>query len=1038
MRLAEFILANIDRILIEWDRFAESIWPEYVPIDPVALRDDAEAMLRAFATDMMAAQSATEQSDKSKGLQGSGSRRQIIDVPSALHGGGRHGSGFGLQAVIAEYRALRATVIRLWRESDPPTAPEDLEDLVRFNESIDQSLTEAIVEFTRRAEELAREGERRFREIADSAPAILWVTDGNGRCTFLSRSWFEYTGQGRAEGLGMGWLNAAHPEDRPAMERRFLHANEERKPFAIDYRLRRADGEYRWCIDAGHPRFDEGGEFVGYVGSVIDVHDRKQSELALRLSEDRMNLVRRGKSVGFWYCDLPFDVLQWDETVKEHFHLAPDAHVTIDTFWDRIHADDREPTRLAIERAIRDGRPCDIDYRTVDPKTGAIKWVRAIGRAADGDEGTPVHFDGVTLDVTDRKLTEHALRRSLETFAYLVEQSPLGIYTVDSRFRIRHVSAGSMPAFRNVDPLIGRDLGEVMHQIWHEPFATEAVEIFRRVLETGEPYVSPGMTQSRRDIDATESYEWQVNRVMLDDGGYGVVCYFFDATRLQQAHVALRESEQRFRMIADNIAQLAWTADPKGLVYWYNQRWYDYTGTTFEQMQGWGWTAVHHPDHLERVVRRVQHSWDTGELWEDTFPIRGKDGEYRWFLSRANPIRDESGKILRWFGTNTDITELRAAQAELETHRKDLERLVEERTAELEESHRKLRSSERMAALGTLSAGLGHDVGNLLVPVRISLDSLSRAELPENSRQDVEVIRTSADYLAKLSSALRQLAIEPTRSSAEDSVGVVAWWEETSPILRNILPRGVHLHARIATEECWARIARPALTQAVFNLVQNAGDAMRDRGGNVTVWMDRLEEGVRIGVTDDGPGMTEEVKARCLEPFFTTKTRGISTGMGLSLVYGLVTEAGGTIDIHSAPGRGSSFLLTLSKGAEPSARKRPLGHGRTACIDVSDPRIRALVASELRSMAFEFKQSQNGTVPDLLIVDCLERVNHAARPSLVVLLGEVNAEGQGVGGLGAEVRGAERKGVVATGARPSPRVIREAIHKVVAGGEPAP
>src|SRR3954447_3749394 len=122
---------------------------------------------------------------------------------------------------------------------------------------------------------------------------------------------------------------------------------------------------------------------------------------------------------------------------------------------------------------------------------------------------------------------------------------------------------------------------------------------------------------------------------------------------------ALRESEVRFHELADNISQFAWTADQTGWIYWYNQRWNDYTGTTLEEMQGWGWQKVHHPDEIGRVVKSIQHAFATGEPWEDTFPLRGKDGEYRWFLSRALPIRDAEGRIVRWFGTNTDVTEQR-------------------------------------------------------------------------------------------------------------------------------------------------------------------------------------------------------------------------------------------------------------------------------------------------------------------------------------------------------------------------------------------
>lgn len=131
-----------------------------------------------------------------------------------------------------------------------------------------------------------------------------------------------------------------------------------------------------------------------------------------------------------------------------------------------------------------------------------------------------------------------------------------------------------------------------------------------------------------------------------------------DITAREQGVRALRESEMRFRMLADNITQLAWVAEHSGWIGWYNKRWYDYTGLAEGSCDGWGWDQVHHPDHLERVLAHFKASMEAGVEWEDTFPLRSGNGEYRWFLSRAKPIRDDDGQILYWFGTNTDVTDM--------------------------------------------------------------------------------------------------------------------------------------------------------------------------------------------------------------------------------------------------------------------------------------------------------------------------------------------------------------------------------------------
>lgn len=279
----------------------------------------------------------------------------------------------------------------------------------------------------------------RFRVFADTAPAMLWVTERDGACSYLSRGWLEFTGQGEAEGLGYGWLTAVHPDDREEARAAFLRANECRGSFALEHRLRRADGAYRWVIDAGHPRIGADGRFEGYVGSVIDIHDRK-------VAEDRLDLAVNSAGVGLWYCDLPFDRLVWNAHVKAHFGLPADAVVTIDTFFDRLHPEDREPTRLAIERSIADHSTYDTQYRTVDEQQ-RIRWIRAIGRT-HYDNGHPIRFDGITVDITEmvmlREQSDAANRAKDEFLAMLGHElrNPLApILTAVQLLALRRVPA---------------------------------------------------------------------------------------------------------------------------------------------------------------------------------------------------------------------------------------------------------------------------------------------------------------------------------------------------------------------------------------------------------------------------------------------------------------------------------------------------------------------------------------------------------------------------------------------------------------------
>lgn len=384
------------------------------------------------------------------------------------------------------------------------------------------------------AEIVLRESEERFRTMADNAPVMIWVTDSTGYCTYLSKSWYEFTGQTEATGLGFGWLDAVHPEDSQFSREVFLNANGEREAFRMEYRLRRQDGTYRWAIDTASPWFGEDGAFKGYIGSVIDIHDRKQTEEALQRSEARYRMLFESMTEGFCVVEMLFDE-----------HQTP------------------------------------IDYRFL--------------------EVNPVFEQQTGLSQAEGK-TARQLLPNLESY-------------------------------------------------WFESYGNVAL--------TGEPV--------RFDLGSDAMNRWfEVSAFRVGQPEQRKVAILFkDVSERKQVERELRESEARFRTLADNISQFAWMADEQGWIFWYNQRWLDYTGTTLEQMQGWGWQQVHHPDHMQRVVSKFRDCIEGGESWEDTFPLRSRDGQYRWFLSRAIPIRDDQGRVLRWFGTNTDITELRQTETAL-------------------------------------------------------------------------------------------------------------------------------------------------------------------------------------------------------------------------------------------------------------------------------------------------------------------------------------------------------------------------------------
>lgn len=294
----------------------------------------------------------------------------------------------------------------------------------------------------------------------------------------------------------------------------------------------------------------------------------------------------------------------------------------------------------------------------------------------------------------------------------------------------------------------------------------------------------------------------------------------------------------------------------------------------------------------------------TAHLLEEHDVLRGYGAGAVDYLSK--PINPEilRSKVAVFADLYRKTRALAAANAALEA-----------RTAELEDSNERLRLSERMAMIGTLASGIGHDIANLIMPIRLCVDSLAKKALAEGIDSELQSIRTSVDYLQSLAKGLRMLALDPNRRyTGAESTNVHEWWREVEPLLRAVASRNVSLLGVIPESVPALAIGRHQLTQAVFNLVQNAADVLRgnDHGKIKVLVRAALPGWVVVEVADNGPGMTDEVRRRCLEPFFTTKTRGLGgTGMGLTLVHGIVRGAGGSMEIDSEAGNGSCFSLKL-------------------------------------------------------------------------------------------------------------------------------
>ncbi len=374
----------------------------------------------------------------------------------------------------------------------------------------------------------------------------------------------------------------------------------------------------------------------------------------------------------------------------------------------------------------------------------------------------------------------------------------------------------------------------------------------------------------------------------------------------EQTEQALRESEERFRLMANSIPQLAWMARPDGHIYWYNQRWFDYTGTTREQMEGWGWQSVHDADELPKVLRRWKESLATGQPLDMVFPLRGQDGVFRSFLTRVMPLRDTEGRIAHWFGTNTDITEIRTMEAAL----READRRKDE-----------------------FLATLAHELRNPLAPLRNALqimklsgnDQVSPSIRDMMERQLRQMVRLVDDLLDV--SRISQGKIELHKERLTVATVVENALETSHPLLE-----AAHheLTITLPPEPLLVDGDLTRLAQVLSNLLNNAAKYTPE-GGHIWLSAERDGSEAILRVRDNGAGIPADMLPRIFE-MFTQMNRTLERaqgglGIGLTLVRRLVEMHGGTVEAFSeGVGQGSTFLVRLP--LSPLTSKRQQGGGK--------------------------------------------------------------------------------------------------------------
>lgn len=282
---------------------------------------------------------------------------------------------------------------------------------------------------------LLQASEQRFHSLADQAPVMMWVTESDGTCSYLNRAWYDFTGQTRRDVPGQTWIDALHPDDVATASGQFLEAHTSGKGYQSEYRVRRHDGAYRWVLDSASPRIGSGGEFLGFVGSVIDISERRESEHSAAARADRLRLALASSNAGDWSWDADTDIVTLSPRAAEIFGIAPGPVITWTAMRGMLDPKDAERARRAIEVSLVSRSDYDVEYRILRP-SGGFSWVAVRGRGMYTEDGRVTGMIGVLQEINGRKRAEQALLDREERLNQLVSLMPAGTYACDSRGRI--------------------------------------------------------------------------------------------------------------------------------------------------------------------------------------------------------------------------------------------------------------------------------------------------------------------------------------------------------------------------------------------------------------------------------------------------------------------------------------------------------------------------------------------------------------------------------------------------------------------------
>ena len=803
-------------------------------------------------------------------------------------------------------------------------------------------------------ERAMRQSEERFRATFFQAAVGIAQTSVGGEWLLLNDRFCEILGYTQSELHGKTFLDITHPDDREAniVARRRLLAGEI-SSWSMEKRYIRKNGVAVWvkiCVSLVR---DQHNVPIYFISVIEDITDRIQAEHALRESEQRLRLALSA-GVGVWDCDLRAKAPMLSPQYNRVFGQPPLAS----SDWLKlVHPDDSERVMSLVRKSIDRCSEWDAEYRLLQPD-GSVRWLLSKGTVVCGDDGRPARMVGVSLDITERKRTEEALRVSQERLELAQGAGGIGIWDWDASTGETHCSSGYGPLYGLPPSDVGPSF-EGWLELIHPEDRIRLHEELGQVLKSSKEY-----SAEFRVVWPDGTVHWLYGRgqVFRDSLGRAIrmIGVNMDISERKRAEAALRESEERFRIMADTAPVMICASGPDKLATFFNAGWLTFTGRAMEQELGYGWTEGVHPEDVDSCLATYSASFEARGNCHTEYRLRRADGEYRWVVCNGVPRFAPDGVFAGYIASCIDVTDARRA------HEEELAR-------------------QKLESVGVLANGIAHDFNNLMGGI------LASSELALAGRADallvdeeLQGIKTAAIHGGEI---VRQLMIYSGKESPVfESVNVSLVIEEMLPLLKISISKHAILSIEL-DENVPAVQANPAqLRQVVMNLVTNASEAVGVRAGVILIRTSLARMGqvslesdaaklptgdyVQMVVSDTGAGMTPEVQARIFDPFFTTKFSSRGRGLGLAITHGIVRNHGGEIHV-SASSNGTAFKVWLPCAAKTAQRastpvataavKKGVSYAGTILVVEDEDLLRLAVSKALTKRGFSVLEACDGS-----------------------------------------------------------------------------